>query len=308
MDWKSLIQYLTLGAFGDQVFNRHRHLPQPSSDFWKPRIISNIRFASEDGQHHRLYHYLELLAHTEKAAWDLRSIWARVQVDIRRDYLRVVKDHVTGEGGGTIDFSDPQDAQGVLFDRLSALKLAIDRFEALLENHGDEHESIFHDFLQQNPILLDVYGVPTSKPRFAYPEGHSPLGKAYVEPDFIIRYPGNVYKLIELERPSKKMATSQGQPRNDVTQSTFQIAEWTVFIRKHPETLEDKFPGIATNFTSMVVISRATEESVGGGRNVQAYLDLVRAQFAVEELLLYDDLLARAKQAYAQLSTIRMGP
>jgi hypothetical protein len=72
-----------------------------------------------------------------------------------------------------------------------------------------------------------------SRPRFVYPEGKSPLGKAYVEPDFVIRRPGSRYTVVELERPGKLVATKRGHARAEVTQASFQIAEFKDYIVEH---------------------------------------------------------------------------
>jgi hypothetical protein len=299
LDWQSLIQRLTFGAFCKILDLR---LPAANSDFWTPRIIRNLGFATADREHKRFYHYLELFPHTGEGAWDVRSIWARVHVDIRRDYASTIGSQ--GQGGGYIAFNNPEAPINLFYDRVSALKQAIDEFETLLKESGDLEESVFHNFLNRNPVLIDVYGEPLSKPRFTYPSGESPLGKEYVEPDFIVRYPGDSYKLIELERPNKMIATKQGQPRAELTQAAFQIAEWKTYIANHYERLKDTFPGISVKCSTMIVISRAHEMTFGEGRDIRRYMELVKNQFSADEVLLYDDLLDRAKQAYIRLSTL----
>jgi hypothetical protein len=125
--------------------------------------------------------------------------------------------------------------------------------------------------------------------------------KEYLEPDFIIRLPGDSCKIVELEKPGKRMATKQGQPRAEVGQGAFQLAEFRDYILNHYDQIKEEFPGINIRSTSMLVISRATEESVGKGREVRRYMDLVAQQYRVGEVFLYDDLVNRAKQAYTQL-------
>lgn len=120
----------------------------------------------------------------------------------------------------------------------------IEAFERLLNEHEDDNESVFHEFLYKNSFLLDLYGEPVSKPRFKYPTIiESPLRKAYVEPDFIIKYPNQHYKLVELEKPSKKVTTKRGHSSSEFTQPAFQIAEWNVFIAEHYEQIKADFPG-----------------------------------------------------------------
>jgi hypothetical protein len=111
-----------------------------------------------------------------------------------------------------------------------------------------------------------------------------------------------------LERPSKPIATKQGQPRAEVTQSSFQIAEWKAYIRNHYDLLKQEFPGIAVNFSTMIVISRSSEESFGAKRDIRRYMELLKEQFAIDEVLTYDDLLARAKQAYVALASLAAQP
>ncbi len=125
-----------------------------------------------------------------------------------------------------------------------------------------------------------------------------------MEPDFIIRYPGNSYQLVELERPSKLAATKEGQPRAELTQATFQIAEWKAYIANHADSIRARFPGIALSHTAMVVIGRSTAESFGAARDPGAYRQLLRAQYPEIDFFTYDDLLERARQAYARLSSL----
>lgn len=298
LDWHSLIMRLTFGAFGAILDVKLRPKDSP---FWIPHIVSNLGFATADRKYKRFFHYLELLPHVDLAAWDIRNIATRVRVDLRRDYARTVG---SAAEGGTLSFGDAYAWVEHYFDRVSRLGTAIEKFENLLEQQASGDEAIFHSFLKEHPILLDVYGQAMSKPRFHYPEGESPIGKEYIEPDFILRFPGNSYRLVELEKPSKKIATKQGQPRSEITQSSFQIAEWKAYIKNHYDLLKDQFPGIAVNFGTMIVISRSSVESFGVARDVRRYRELIKEQFAVDEVLTYDDLLARAKQAYVALSSL----
>jgi uncharacterized protein YjbI with pentapeptide repeats len=119
-------------------------------------------------------------------------------------------------------------------NRLTILEQTIIEFKNLLNNNPDGLESLFHDFLKRNPSLLDIYGIAESEPQFNYPENKlSPTGKSRVEPDFIIRYPGGRYKLVELEKPEKKIKTKQGHPASPFTQSAWQLSEWDDYIKNY---------------------------------------------------------------------------
>jgi hypothetical protein len=298
---REVLTRLTFGTFGHIV---PVSLPGPDTDFWLPYIFRQIGFLTADRQNRRFVNYMELTPHVDQAAWDPRSIFARVQADVRRDFALAFSLPSRLNGRGGIVSLGPKDSWIQPYqDRLSRLAESIHGFRALLALHGDEEENVFHDFLRANPILLDVYGEAISKPRFVYPEGQAPLGKTHVEPDFVIKYPGRSYRLVELERPSKPMATRQGQPRAEVTQATFQIAEWIAYIANHYDRIKDAFPGIALNCQAMVVMSRSNVGSFGAGRNIADYKELLRVQYRGVDILTYDDLLERAQQAYLRLSS-----
>lgn len=299
ISWNSLIQHLTFGAYG-LILNIP--LPTESSPFWQPHVVRDLGFFPADRNNKRFFNLLELGPHLDPAAWDVRSLPTRVAFDVRQDFAWAFSAQARGTGG-TISLGPPRAWIERFHDRLRLLGDCIERFSALLRS-SESNEAVFHDFLKANPILLDVYGDVESKPRFSYPDGDSPLGKAYVEPDFIVRYLGQSYKLIELERPSKNLATARGESRAGVTQAAFQIAEWTTFIQKHYDLLKDRFPGISSNYSSTIIMSRSTEASVGVGRQMQEYRTLLRNQLNVDEILTYDDLLERAAGAYARLAAL----
>src|SRR5919199_279368 len=191
------------------------------------------------------------------------------------------------------------------YSKLSVLETLINRFEKLLDDYPQGHESLFHEFLIQNPALLDVYGEPDSKPKFPFPEGESPLEKKYVEPDVIIKYPNNKYKLVELERPGKHWGTKQGQTTSELNQAAFQAcSEWDYYIRNHYDLIKDKYPGISNHRSYMVVIGRKTHANVGG-RNPEEYRQYIAGQYPCE-ICFYDDLLDKAKQAHAALVALSL--
>lgn len=207
------------------------------------------------------------------------------------------------EGGGLMSFGGDSWEQP-FFDRLTALRNTLDEFATLLKEKGDAEEALFHDFLEANPILLDVYAEPVSKPRWQYPAGESPLGKTHVEPDFVLKYADGSYRLVELERPKKLLATTQGQPRAEVNQAAFQIAEWRAYIANHYDLLKARFPGIGSRHTGMIVMSRSTVASIGIGRDPRKYKELLSSQYPGIEIYTYDELLDRARQAYTRLASL----
>jgi hypothetical protein len=295
LSFAELLDRLTYGILGLINF----HPPKPVDDFWVPKVIRGFGFTTANRRHKRWFNYLEILGHVEPAAWDPRSIWARVSVDVRRHFIHAIARN--NQSGGSLSQDAPLAPLDLITDKLRVTLEAINGFAELLDSHGDDPESTFHDYLASHPVLLDVYGEVESKPRFEYPPGESPLGKQYVEPDFLIRYPGLRYRLVELERPKKGLATIQGQPRSEVTQAAFQIAEWMDFIQNHYDTLKERYPGISSRPWTLLVISRSTAKH-SGVPNVERYLAMVRQQLAVDEVITYDGLLEKAREAYTRLS------
>jgi hypothetical protein len=312
LSWIALIQRLTFGALGLILDLK---LPQETIEFWTPRIVRDLGFVTADRQNKRFFHYLELLRHVTNAAWDPRSVWARVHVDVRRDFSHTVR--TSGQFGGYISFEAPEAVvwdysvgtpageASKLRDRLDGWNEAVDSFDDLLREHGEADEAVFQSFLEANPAVLDLYGTVHPKPQFRYPEGEaSAAGKTYVEPDFLIAFSDRSYRLVELEKPDKRLATVAGQPRAELTQAVFQIGEFRDYIAKHYAVLANRFPGISSRCSFAVVISRNTERSLGVDRNKDDYLDLVRGMFADIDIWVYDDLLARGRQALMNLSRL----
>jgi len=83
-----------------------------------------------------------------------------------------------------------------------------------------------------------------------------------------------------------------------------QIAEWTDYIANHYELLKTRFPGTSTGYTSMIVISRASAETIGNAVDKDRYLSMIREQLSIDEVLTYDDLATRAQKAYGQLQEL----
>jgi hypothetical protein len=167
LDWRALIERLTFGAYG-QILDIH----VPADDaapFWQPLIVRDLGFLTADRRYRRFFRYLELLRHVDEAAWDPRSVWARVKLDVRRDFAYAVG--MVGRTGGVIaPSSEPQLLEGMFVDRLAQLDQSITAFESLLIEQTEADEVVFQDFLSENPLLIDVYGEVIAHPRFPYPD------------------------------------------------------------------------------------------------------------------------------------------
>jgi len=304
---EDLIAQLTFGAFGPII---DVHLPSHNTNLWQPMVVRELGFITADRKHRRFLSYAEFLRHNEVSAWDPRSVWARAKLDAQRDLAYAIS--APEPRGASFSIGGNQhEISHELFknkfnDRLAKLEKAIVAFEELLKKDPGDDERNYQEFLEKHPLLLDIYGQVIPRPRFVYPEGVSPLGKKYVEPDFVVCRPFDNYRIIEIERPSKKLATKTGQARAEVTQASFQIAEFLDYVREHHEhaSVKSKFPGIHRSVSATIIISRATEESLGGRVDIKRHMQLLKQQLGVNELLTYDDLLAQAKAPLQQLAGI----
>jgi len=181
MTRSDVLQRLTFGVLAGILDVK---LPDKDTPFWFPHIIRRTGFATADRQNKRYFDYLELVHHSDEAAWDIRAIPMRVQSDVRRDFGWAFGAVGRDEKGGSIAFETTPNWTQPFIDRLTFLASTLQSFDTLLNEAGDEVEALFHNFIAANPILLDVYGDAIPKPRWHYPEGESPLGKTYVEPDW----------------------------------------------------------------------------------------------------------------------------
>ena len=294
-----IVKSLSFGAYGCIL---DIHLPKPNSPIGQCHLVRNFGIFTADLVGRRFFTHLEIHGQADQAAWDMRTIPLRVQHDLRRDLASWLADP-TQERGGSMSLGGGPNWLEVYSDRLARLAAGIAALRAALQVHAEDVEAVFHDVLVAHPLLLDVYGTCESKPQFVYPAGTtSPIGKTSLEPDFLIRYTDKSYKLVEIERPSKNVATAQGQPRAEVSQAVFQCAEWRHFIKTHYQSLSKIYPEIQSRCKTAVIMSRTNQLSFKGINNIDAYKGLMMEQFNIDEFYTFDDLYDRARTAYELLS------
>lgn len=296
---KEIVASLSFGAYGHIL---DIHLPTHESQIGEPHLIKNFGVFPADQSARRFFTHLEIHGHADSCAWDKRTANIRVQHDLRRDLASAMSEP-GNPGGGTMSFGAGPSWIESYSNRLEHLQVAMDALHGALQNKADEVESVFHNVIARHPLLLDVYGTCVSKPQFVYPPGTtSPIGKTSLEPDFLVTYSDQSYKLVEIERPSKGVATFQGQPRAEVSQAVFQCAEWKHFIKTHYQELHSRYPGIQARCKTAVVMSRSTQSSFKSAEDIGAYKGLMMEQFNIDEFFTFDDLYDRALTAYTLLS------
>ncbi|ABC29183.1 hypothetical protein HCH_02362 [Hahella chejuensis KCTC 2396] len=299
-DLRDLVSSLTFGALGIIIDN---YIINKELNLGEPTIIQKFGFFPADLNSRRFFNYLEIYNYSDEIGWSTRNIKLRISNDLRRDFARALSISADEKVHGTLTLGSLNNWIENYTNRLSKLEKAINEFKGILLFQSDDKEETFHKLIENNPILLDVYGSCISKPQLHYPVDHkSPIGKKYLEPDFIVCYPDQSYKLIELERASKRVATVQGHPRAEVSQAAYQIAEWTDFISEHYNEIRNDYPGINSKCKTCIIISRSQQEKFSNIEDMNRYKGQLIRQFRVDEIITYDDLYERVCNAYTTLT------
>jgi Domain of unknown function (DUF4263) len=253
------LKSLTYGAFG---YILDAHLKSEGDDFWDNIRFRRIGIFPADLSSKRFFRLIEIAHNMDIAAWDIRGLWLRVHFDCWCDIL--FETHFVRHGASQLSRFLKSADVAALLDRTRHFEGLINELQQMLAFRNDDDEVVFQKFLERHPELLDLYGSVTPRPRFEYPHGTSPTGKTYIEPDFVIAYGDGTYRIVEIERPGKRLATSRGQPRSELTQSAFQLSEFKSFIDSHANVLQKSFPGIrasACRYTLIIGRKIATEDS-----------------------------------------------
>lgn len=301
---KEVVAALSFGAYG---YVLDVHLPKHDSEIGEPHLLKNFGVFTADQASRRFFTHLEIHGQSDVCAWDKRTSSLRAKHDLRRDLARALSE-LEKPGSGTLSFGAEPSWIEAYSNRLERLETAIKALRNALQSRSDAVESVFHNLIVQHPLLLDVYGRCESKPYFAYPPGSSsPIGKTALQPDFLVKYPDLSYKLVEIERPSKEVATYQGQPRSEVGQAVFQCAEWKHFIKTHYQQLHSNYPGIQSRCKTAVVMSRTTQSAFKSAEDIADYKGLIMEQFKIDEFYTFDDLYDRARTAYVLLAGLAPG-
>ena len=160
-----LVNILTFGAFGSILDVK---LPQSTNDIGYPHIVRRIGIYPADLNNKRFFEYLEIHGQVDSSAWDRRMISLRVKSDLRRDFAQVLSG-TEEPRGGLLSFGAANEWAESYTNRLVTLQKAIKLLRENLLFNDSAPEDVFHRILEDNAILLDVYGVCQSKPVLKYP-------------------------------------------------------------------------------------------------------------------------------------------
>lgn len=288
-DINEILSRLTYGAFGPVL---NIHLKDNSDNFWEHFRVEKLGFFPADYSSKRYFRLLEISHNRDAAAWDKRSLWLRVKFDCYRDILTATQ-FAEGDGGMLGHFQDTDFTP--LLDKTRRFEALITQLQDSLLHDPDAYEAISQAFLEKHPEMLDLYGRVVSRPRFVYPEGKSPTGKQHVEPDFVVTYSDGSFRIIEIERPGKPLVKIKGDPRSEVTQAAFQLSEFRNFVERHPDVLQELFPGIqASSCRYTLIIGRERASAYKSFSDLRTH---VRATYGADDVWVFDDLVTRARMA-----------
>lgn len=264
LDLLDIVMGLTLGVIG---LSLDIHLySQPRQSI----IMRNIDFVLANKKH--AYSYLEIIPNISIIAYE--AIWQKVFFDVRRDYIHklTMEDYIAKEkedkSGATMEFYDTKKILDYVdkfyefrgFLKLSKVRCVLNEFKSLLDEHNDERT--FQEFLENNTILLELFtkmlgAKIESQPLF--PDINRETGSESRRPDFLICYSKN-YVLIELEKPTKRLCTQNGEQSSELTQVVTQIADWIHIIRNSVD-LQLKYDGIRDNCDYIIIAGRKSDDA-----------------------------------------------
>jgi len=149
-------------------------------------------------------------------------------------------------------------------------------------------EAPLQTFLTENPPLLTLEAARVW-PQFK-------LGDDYIT-DFVLELGFQEYVLVEIEAPSRKLFTKNGDATADLNHAIQQVEDWLRWIETAASYAQAKLPGIVSP-ECWVVIGRRIEDP-----QLAAKWNRKKRTMSTTRIYLftYDDLLDRAQRQLASL-------
>jgi len=112
------------------------------------------------------------------------------------------------------------------------------------------------------------------------------------------------WRLIEIERASKRVKTKEGHQRSEFTQAMHQIKQWKHLIRQYREAVRNLYPGITEHCKYTLILGRDTDSFQG--KDLATYKSMIIENETDIDVYTYDEFIERIKEALTRLETIRM--
>lgn len=160
--------------------------------------------------------------------------------------------------------------------RIAAL---LQEAEALLNGR----EAPVQVFLQQHPELI--------QPSYRRVWPKLPFGRRVT--DFVLQEQSGEYLLVEIEAPTRRLFTQEGQPHNELVHAVDQVTDWRRYIEDNLATVQRELglAGISTGPNALVVIGRSGDLRPEDRRK----LITMNNESPKTRILTYDDLFANAR-------------
>jgi hypothetical protein len=172
-----------------------------------------------------------------------------------------------------------------------ALQAVCDRFRNLLDRDPGEEE--VQQFFTENPVLLHIF---SPEKIFA----KAPILSKF-KTDFIVLSKSGHLRLIELERPGKRLLKKGGGRTSEFTQACDQVLSWQHEFRDHRIAILDMLNlnrDEATRVGGVVIIGR------DDGHDRGELLRLKSADLGGVEFFTYDDILSNLEGLIRNLSEL----
>lgn len=171
---------------------------------------------------------------------------------------------------------------------VDTLECTVKRFRELLNTNPDE--ASVHKFLKDNIALLSFSAEEVSS--------KISLGNEHVT-DFVIQSRDCEYILVEIEAPTHKLFTRNGNPTAALTHAIRQTSDWRDWIAENTDYARRSMPGI-TEPKCWVVIGRSTNLN---DNEIKA-LRRMNKEYANIQIKTYDDLIGEILRYIANMKNV----
>lgn len=184
-------------------------------------------------------------------------------------------------------------ASCLLAGKSGILEKSIQEFEKLL-NEPKIIEEQLQGFLTNHHFLFG--------PEYQEVIPKHRLGSEYVM-DYALRTYNDVYHLVEIERSTHKLYNKNGDPSAELIHAEQQILDWLAWIEKNSPYARENLPTLMSP-KGFVIIGRSRELDVQTNEKLRRRNATWGGKI---EILTYDNLLNKAKTAYANIKEIISG-
>ncbi len=173
----------------------------------------------------------------------------------------------------------------LLFDtHLILNKEILGKFESLL-NEGPKKEEQIHQFLVENPVLLDPFVIEL--------RNKHELGDDFIT-DFVVRRTNNEYVVVEIENSTDKIFKQDGSFTQNLMTAVGQVRDFQAWISDNIAYAQTKLLGIR-HPDGLVVIGR--RETLSGEMAKRLSEENFSRRGNIK-IVTYDDLLSQGKSVY----------